>query len=85
MLDPWSKGKYLVDDFTCRDTLVSWPLNQPSSAAGSAAVKEKVNKQMKCTELAESGNYIFTSIAVETLGAWGLYAHAICAEIISYT
>jgi hypothetical protein len=50
-------------------------------AAGSAAVKAEVNKKTKYIELADSGDYIFTPIAVETLGAWGPSALAICAEI----
>ena len=50
-------------------------------AAGSAAVKAEANKRQKYVELANSGDYIFTPIAVETLGAWGPSALAICAEI----
>ena len=46
-----------------------------------AAVKAEANKRQKYVELANSGDYIFTPIAVETLGAWGPPALAICAEI----
>jgi hypothetical protein len=80
-LDPWNRGQYLVWDFTCPDTLAPSHLNQSSLAAGSAAVKAETNKRMKYTELADSGDYIFAPIAVETLGAWGPSALAICAEI----
>ena len=80
-LDPWNRGQYLVWDFTCPDTLAPSHLNQSSLAAGSAAVKAEANKRQKYVELANSGDYIFTPIAVETLGAWGPSALAICAEI----
>ena len=50
-------------------------------AAGSAAVKAETNKRQKYVELVNSGDYIFTPIAVETLGAWDPSALAICAEI----
>ena len=49
--------------------------------AGSAADKAENLKVSKYANLQVSGNYIFTPIAVETLGTWGPSALAICAEI----
>jgi hypothetical protein len=80
-LDPWNRGQYLVWDFTCPDTLAPSHLNQSSLAAGSAAVRAEASKRAKYAALAESGDYIFSPIAVETLGSWGPSALAICAEI----
>ena len=80
-LDPWNRGEYLVWDFTSLDTLAPSHLNQSTLAAGSAAVKAEANKRLKYLELANSGDYIFPPIAVDTLGAWGPSALAFCAEI----
>ena len=46
-LDPWKRGKYLVWDFTCPDTLAPSHLNRSSTAAGSAAVLAEENKRVK--------------------------------------
>jgi hypothetical protein len=80
-LDPWSGGRYLVWDFTCPDTLASSHLTQSSSLAGSAA---SCAEQLKCTkyrELQASGDYIFTPVAIETLGSWGPAASSFCEEL----
>lgn len=68
-LFPWSQGKCLVWDFTCRDTLA--PSNVPltSQEAGKAAVKAQTDKMSHYQEL--SLNYIIQPVAVETLGSWG--------------
>ena len=58
--------QYLVWDFICPDTLAPSYLNQSYLAA---AVKAEANKRLKYVKLANSGDYIFTPIAVETLGA----------------
>src|SRR5271163_4918778 len=80
-LDPWHRGRYLVRDFTCPDTLAPSHLNRSSTAAGSAAATAEMRKQTKYSELARSGDYSFVPIAIETLGAWGPSSTEICAEI----
>jgi hypothetical protein len=80
-LDPWNRGKYLVWDFTCPDTLAPSHLNRSSAAAGSAAVMAEGRKRAKYSQLANSGLHTFVPIAIETLGAWGPAAQEICAEI----
>ena len=80
-LDPWSRGKYLVWDFTCPDTLAPSHLPRSSTAAGSAAVAAECNKQAKYIELSRSGDYAFVPVAIETLGSWGPSALDVTAEI----
>ena len=80
-LDPWHRGKYLVWDFTCPDTLAPSHLLRSSTAAGSAAVAAEARKLAKYQDLVRSDDYTFVPIAIETLGAWGPSAHALCTEI----
>ena len=80
-LDPWSRGSYLVWDFTCPDTLAPSHITRSSTAAGSAAVEAERKKHAKYLELSRSGDYAFAPIAIETLGAWGPSALNITAEI----
>ena len=79
-LDPWTRGQYLVWDFTCPDTLAPSHLNQSSLATGSAASAAESRKRTKYAELS-SGNYAFVPIAIETLGAWGPCALEFCADL----
>jgi hypothetical protein len=80
-LDPWSRGTYLVWDFTCPDTLAPSHLYRSSTAAGSAAGAAESKKQAKYIEFSRSGDFSFAPIAIETLGAWGPSALNITAEI----
>jgi hypothetical protein len=80
-LDPWHSGRYLVWDFTCPDTLAPSHLSSSSQAAGSVADQAEHRKRTKYAALCASGNYMFAPIAIETLGAWGSSALAICGEI----
>jgi hypothetical protein len=80
-LDPWSGGRYLVWDFTCPDTLASSHLSQTSNQAGSAASSAEQRKCSKYRELQASGDYIFTPIAIETLGSWGPAASSFCEDL----
>ena len=68
-LFPWSGGKNLVWDFTCRDTLA------PSHIAGTS---REIAKAAKEAETAKStlyndlvSQYDMVPVAVETLGSWG--------------
>ena len=80
-LDPWHRGKYLVWDFTCPDTLAPSHLNRSFTAAGSAAVEAEGKKRLKYGQLVNSGLYSFVPIAIKTLGAWGPAAQEICGDI----
>ena len=67
--------------YSCPDTLAPTHLNQSSLARWSAASAAESRKRSKYAELSSSGNYTFSSIAIETLGAWGPCALEICADI----
>jgi hypothetical protein len=79
-LDPWTRGQYLVWDFTCPDTLAPSHLNQSSLATGSAASAAESRKRTKYAELS-SGNYAIVPIAIETLGARGPCALEFCEDL----
>ena len=66
-LDPWARGQYLIWDFTCPDTLAPSHLNQSQQRQG----QQLAVKRSKYRELVESPEYIFVTLAIETLGAWG--------------
>jgi len=66
---PWSRGKPLVWDFTCPDTLAPSHVNQTSAKAGAAAEIAEVNKLRKYSAL--DSRYEVIPIAVETLGPIG--------------
>jgi hypothetical protein len=75
-LIPWCRGKSLVWDFTCPDTLAQSHITSTKQTAGAAAEVAETNKLSKYQEL--SSLYEVTPIAVETLGAWGSRGWAIC-------
>ena len=68
-LFPWSKGRCLIWDFTCRDSLCYTNVIACAEKAGSAAEKGEKIKLAHHSEL--SGNYIVQPVANETLGPWG--------------
>ena len=68
-LYPWSQGRCLVWDYTCRDTLAPSNVDANSHEAGRSAVKAEKDKFSHYLEL--STTYIVTPIAMETLGSWG--------------
>ncbi|KAJ4426083.1 hypothetical protein ANN_26892 [Periplaneta americana] len=67
-LIPWSKGKSLIWDFTCVDTLALSHLKSSVNYAGSAAESAYHAKRRKYEHL--TSNYIFVAFAVETFGPW---------------
>lgn len=80
-IDPWAGGRYLVWDFTCPDTVAPSHLLQSSREAGSAAAGAETRKVSKYRAIMASGDYIFTPVAIETLGTWGQEANSLCQEI----
>ena len=80
-LDPWAAGRYLVWDFTCPDTLAPSHLSISSSEAGRAAQQAEARKVTKYHEFVASGNFIFSPVAIETLGTWGPSAISLCEEL----
>ena len=76
---PWSRGRTLVWDFTCPDTVAPSRVHQTSLATGVAASDAESKKSAKYSELKR--NHIFVPFAVETLGAWGASAWSLSSEI----
>merc|ERR1712079_125274 len=66
---PWTMGRHLVWDVTCRDTLCQSYVYQTSKKAGKAAEKGEEEKIAKYREL--EADYIVQPVAMETLGSWG--------------
>ena len=74
-LIPWKRGKVLVWDATCPDTLV------PSyiTLAGAVAEKAEKKKRTKYAHLEES--HYFVPVAVETMGVFGPEARSFLREL----
>ena len=68
-LSLWTKGKPLIWDYTCRDTVCSTYSFKSSKQAGYAAEVAEKEKEEKYLELTH--DFIFTPVANETLGSWG--------------
>ena len=66
---PWSRGKPLVWDYTCPDTLAPSHITQTSAMAGAAAEIAETNKNRKYVQL--EPRYEVVPIAIETLGPMG--------------
>jgi len=80
-LDPWSRGRTLVWDFTCPDTLAPSHVGDSAITVGSVAAKAEHNKRSKYAELVTAPEVIFSPVAIETLGTWGPSAIDLCHEI----
>jgi len=78
-LVPWARGRCLLWDFTCPDTLAPSHISKSSQAAGSVASEAEARKSAKYSELSVA--YSFVPIAVETFGAWGPEAMAFISEL----
>jgi hypothetical protein len=68
-LIPWSRGRCLLWDATCPDTLAPSHLQRSSTEAGAVALEAEANKSTKYASLAV--RHDFVPIAIETLGSWG--------------
>jgi hypothetical protein len=78
-LRPWSKGKCLVWDATCVDTLCKSYLPSTSRIAGAAAAKAEKKKKDLYSNL--PNQYLFCPFAVETLGTFGEEALQLVNEL----
>ena len=72
-------GKCLLWDVTCVDTFAESYISLTSVSSGSAAEKAEKGKIALYQELAN--DYIFTPIALETMGSWGKQGHSLIKEI----
>ncbi|CAG9129863.1 unnamed protein product [Plutella xylostella] len=78
-LVPWKRGRLLVWDATCVDTLAPSHLPSTSREAGAAAGRAEMMKGRKYASLGEG--YMFVPFGVETLGPWGLEARQLFKDI----
>jgi hypothetical protein len=66
---PWERGKCLVWDYTCPDTLAASHLDRSVLGAGVTASDAETRKRAKYGLL--SAQHDFVPVAIETLGAYG--------------
>lgn len=68
-LVPWSRGRCLVWDATCPDTLAPSHVNRSANNAGAAAEVAESVKRAKYALLAI--DHDFVPVVIESLGTWG--------------
>ena len=78
-LVPWKQGRCLVWDFTCVNTIARSHLGLSTTEAGSLSTTAEEKKRKKYASLSDI--YLFTPIAVETLGPWGPEAIRFVSEL----
>jgi hypothetical protein len=78
-LGPWSKGKCLLWDATCADTLANSYVSSTSRSAGAAALQAEKKKFRKYQ--GALSRYLFVPFAVETLGPFGEEALALVKDL----
>jgi hypothetical protein len=76
---PWLRGRCLLWDATCPDTLAPSHLHQSAAASGAAAALAERKKNDKYQVL--SITYEFVPVVIETLGSWGESGLALVSEI----
>jgi len=78
-LVPCAKGRCLLWDFTCPDTLATSHINKSSIAAGSAASEAEAHKFTKYSELMFA--HTFIPVVVDTFGVHGPEAQSLIVEL----
>ncbi|CAH2088946.1 unnamed protein product [Euphydryas editha] len=78
-LIPWERGRALLWDATCVDTLAPSHVRETAVRMGAAAEKAEMTKRHKYSSLIQS--YVFVPFAVETLGPWSSSAKKILKEL----
>lgn len=78
-LIPWKKGRALLWDATCRDTVAFSYIDKTSVKAGEAARGGEIVKSQKYKELED--RFLFCPFSVETFGPWGVEAKRLIREI----
>jgi hypothetical protein len=78
-LVPWSRGRCLLWDATCPDTLAPSYVQRSAVEAGAAAAQAEEKKRSKYAAL--TGAHEFVPIAIETLGTWGSAGLAFVNEV----
>ena len=68
-LFPWSKGKCVVWDYTCHDTLAPSYIGRSFKEAGCEATKAEIDKLNKYKGI--STTFTVIPVAMETIGSWG--------------
>lgn len=81
-LIPWNRGKSLLWDSTCVDTLAPSHLSLTSKIAGSAAESAVRIKRQKYHHLLST--HEFYAFAVETFGSWSTEARELVSVIAKY-
>ena len=76
---PWKRGKILVWDATCVDTLA--PSHRVLATSGSGAVADDAEHCKKTKYSHLEATHFFTPVAVETLGASGQEALSFLKEV----
>ena len=78
-LVPWARGRCLLWDATCPDTLAPSHVTISSAEAGSTAREAESKKVAKYAALATA--HEFVPVAIETMGTWGATGLAFVNEI----
>src|SRR5207245_11453347 len=68
-LVPWTRGRCLLWDATCPDTLAPSYIQRSAVESGAAAALAEVKKRGKYSTLAIA--HEFVTLVIETLDAWG--------------
>lgn len=76
---PWSKGRALVWDVTCADTLAKSYYKNINTKPGNAGEQAVIRKHRLYEEIKR--NYEFKAIAFETLGPWSKEAQGLISVI----
>ena len=76
---PWKRGRILVWDATCVDTLA--PSYRSLAASGSGAVADDAEHRKKARYAHLEATHLFTPVAIETLGAFGQEARSFLREL----